>query len=195
MADCLGLGCQPPTNSLFHRQAPSPSLPGAWGRGAHSLARPLAAPGGAAAPQRPTPEGRPLTSTRPRGPPPTPGHTRLGLRARPADPRESPAPTPASQRRLARAGRPSPRQPVRRGHGTKANARPAPLRAPRGRGEGGRGHARALARGRRAPARTHARTTHARGPGRSPDRGARAAAEAAGRRPLGPCPAGTFIHL
>lgn len=145
--------------------------------------------------------------------------TRPRLRAAPGAPhedqRDSPAPTPASQRRLARAGVPlaqpaaSPRPPNKGRRQPGAGPRTMRLRGERKHtaqrlrrartrtGLGPAAHARALgqAPAARRHARTHARTTHARGPGRGPGRGAQAAAEAAGRRPLGPCPAGTFIHL
>lgn len=180
MADCLGLGCQPPTNSLFHRQAPSPSLPGAWGRGAHSLARPLAAPGGAAAPQRPTPEGRPLTSTRPRGPPPPPGTPALGCaRAPPIQGKAQPPPPPPSGVWPAPG---APRPASRSAAATEQRPTPAPrrsaLHAAAGKGGGGT-HAHWPGAAARRHARTHARRT----------RGAQAAArvEAPGppQRPLG----------
>lgn len=132
-----------------------------------------------------------------------------------ADQRDSPAPTPASQRHLARIGVPlaqpaaSLRPPNKglRAPGTRSRAmRPrgkrkrtetGPRRTRTRTGLGPAGHARAMGKAPAAlrHARTHARTTHARGPGRGPGPGPQAAAEAAGRRPLGPCPAGTFIHL
>lgn len=113
--------------------------------------------------------------------------------------KESPAPTPTSQRRRPPPGAP-PASPPNKGGRQPApsqSARHAAARGTHARAMGraaARWHARALGPG---PPRTgtHARTTHARGPGRGPGRGAPAAAEAAGRRPLGPCPAGTFIHL
>lgn len=214
MANCLGLGCQPPTNSLFRREPSSPSLPGQrqpllaiWGRGAHEVSRLLSLRlegprlTGAAVSEgaRGRRRGGPFEHAAPGTAPATPGRAPAPQSvpasgcARPADPRESPAPTPASQRRLARAGRPSPRQRACCGRGNKGHRPPgADPRSTRPR-EGG-----ARTRTGLGPPRagTHARTHDARaGPGRSPGRGAQAAAEAAGRRPLGPCPAGTFIHL
>lgn len=172
-----GVGRRPPPDSLFHR-------PGAWGRGAHGPARPLPAPGGGAA-QRSALSG---------GAAPHPERPRLGLRARPADPRDSPAPTPASQRRLARARRPSPRQPARRGHGTKATARPALPRAPRGRGGGGGGGARTRTGPGPPRAGTHARTHDARA-GPRPQPGSRRPGRRRGRweAPVGALP-GRHVH-
>lgn len=141
-------------------------------------------------------------------------HPRKGPKARipryalPAHQRKpSPAPTPASQRPLACVGRPSARQRVCHSRRWPLLDHPRPTRTPCVRDRSARAVGRrwsgvcrrARSRTRtgpgscRAPVRTHARTTYARGPGRGPDRGAQAAAETAGRRSLGPLP-GRHVH-